>query len=79
MCQLRTDIFNRHSNLKNYISLFGDSEREHVHENRVRGRKRGKERISSRLHTVSREPGLGLSLRNLLIMTPVEMKSWTLK
>ena len=37
-----------------------------------------KERIPSRLHTVSPEPDVGLELMNHEIMTRAETKSWTL-
>ena len=41
-----------------------------------RVRKRGRERIPSRLHTVSTEPPTGLELRNHEIMTWAKTKSW---
>ena len=40
-----------------------------------RGRERGRERIPSRLHTVSAEPDVGLETTNCEIMTWVETKS----
>ena len=43
-----------------------------------RGRKRGRKRIPSRLHTVSTEPDMGLKLTNCEIMTWAEIKSRTL-
>ena len=43
-----------------------------------RGRKRGRERIPSRLRSVSTEPDVGLELTNLEIMTRAETKSQTL-
>ena len=43
-----------------------------------RGRERGRERISSRLCTVSSELGVGLEPTNCKIMTRAKIKSWTL-
>ena len=39
---------------------------------------RGRERIPSRLHTVSAEPGTGLELTNCEVMTSAEIKNWML-
>ena len=51
---------------KNVLSLFILRERERA---QGRARERGKERIPSRLHTVSAEPSAGLELTNSEIMT----------
>ena len=57
-----------------FWSLFiWETERERVGE---RQRERGRERIPSRLHTVTVEPDVGLKLTNRKIMTWAEMKSW---
>ena len=49
-------------------------EREHKQR---RGRERGRQKIPSRLHTVSSEPNVGLELTNREIMTRAEIQSWT--
>ena len=57
-----------------FLSSFIYFERERERERECmcvqgRGRDRGKERIPSRLHTVSTEPNVGLDLMNREIMT----------
>ena len=46
-----------------------EREREHAHMQTERGRERGRERIPSRLHTVSTEPNVGLDPMNHEIMS----------
>ena len=57
-----------------FLSLY-ILEREHK---QGKDRERGRERISSRLHTVSAEPDVGLELMNHEIMTWAKLKSQTL-
>ena len=49
----------------------------HTHEWR-RDREGGRERLQSRLHTISIEPDMGLDLTNYEVMTLAEIKSWLL-
>ena len=53
-------------------------EREREHEWRWGGERERRERIPSRLHTVSMEPDVGLELMNHEIMIWAEIKSWML-
>ena len=62
-----------HFFFKKYVFIL--REKEH---NQGRGRERGRERIPSRLHTVSTELDTGLEPTNHKIMTGAEIKSWTL-
>ena len=59
-----------------FLSLFISFEREREHK-WGRG-ERGRERIPSRLHTVSAEPDVWLNLMNHEIVTWAEIKSWAL-
>ena len=43
-----------------------------------RGRERGRQRISSRLHTVSTEPDAGLEPTTVKIVTSAKVKNWML-
>ena len=54
-------------------------ERERESENRGGTKKRGRQRILSRFHTVSTEPNVGLKIINHELMTWAQTKSWTLK
>ena len=50
--------------------VYFERERKSKHTSRVGAeRERGRERISSRLHTISMEPDVGLKLMNCEIMT----------
>ena len=60
-----------------FFSLFISRERRRKEE-WGRGRKRGRDRIPSRLCTISSEPHAGLYPTNCEIMTWAKIKSWTL-
>ena len=58
--------------------FYFERERERERETISRGgAERRRDRIPSRLRTISTEPHMGLKLRNREIMTQVKIKSWT--
>ena len=58
--------------------IYFEREKESAHKLREGQRESERERISSRLRTVSIEPDLGLDLTNHEIITGAMIKSWTL-